>query len=187
MLKFNIKEGKVFVDALHLGLKTFERLEKRYEGDMLVKIYTYIHLVSQIDKDAPYFSAAYEEVEGLAKLQLFNTEEWLTIEKRGLNGAVKEYKNMYGTPEIRIVGIFNAKIDQIRQLIENTKPQITQYESNSGVVGHASNLPIITKTMTDLDGLLVAKDKLEAKIRKESTIGKMRAGKKPSMLEETMM
>jgi len=186
-MKFDIANGKVTIDAMHLGLKTFKVIVDKYKEDMATKVFTYIHLVSQIDKEAPFFSAAFDEVEHLTKIQTFTELEWKKVEKRGLKVAITEYKEMYATPENRIVGIFNAKIDQIRKLIEDTDPEITQYVSNSGVVGHASNLPILTKTMTDLDGLLVAKDKLEAKIRKQSTMGKMRAGKKPSMLEEAMV
>jgi len=184
MLKFDVEHGKVFIDGIHSSLKLFSELKKKFSEETFIKLCTYIHLASQVEAGAPFATAAYNEVSGLVKIQVFGKDYPKGVVKKDLDKWVKEYKNAYETPEIRIVNIFNRKVDQIRELIDNTKPSIKAFTTNSGSAGYSSNLGILTKAMTELDGLLTVKDKLEAKIRKQETAGSTRAGKVPSLLEK---
>ena len=186
MLKFTIAEGKVIVDPLHASLDIVKKVTNKYKTDA-VAVLTYIHLMSRIDPSAPFFTAQQDELQELVKRQLFTDTQWKKLNKKQLSAWVEEYKKMYEPPEVRAVNIFNEKIDQIQRLIKDTEPEIIVNTSTSGVTTFASNLKIITDTMKELETLLTAKEKLEAKIRKETTLGKMRAGKTPSMLEKKMM
>jgi hypothetical protein len=187
MLKFDIEKGKVLIDGIHLATSTFKKLKKEYDEELFTKILLYIHLKSQVDSTAPFFTANYQELEKLVTAEAFDKKDLAKIDFKKLNKLADDYKKMYETPELRIVNIFNRKVDQIRDLIDSTTPSIIEYTTNSGTTGYSSNLNIITKAMSELDDLLDVKDKLEAKIRRQETAGKMRGKKTPSMLEAQML
>jgi hypothetical protein len=187
MLEYNIAEGKVRIDGVDLSLKFISDTLDKYPEQLALKILTYMHLVSKVDSKAPFFTADEKEISTLVSNQIFESSEFKKLNKKSLNDLVTEYKKTYETPEIRIVNIFNNKVDQIRELIESTEPEIEKVVTNSGAVSFVSNVQLITKTMNELGDLLDVKDKLEAKIRKQNVAGSMRGGKTPSLLEKQMM
>ena len=73
-------------------------------------------------------------------------------------------------------------------MIKDTKPSIVAYTTSSGSKGFATNTAIITKAMSDLDNLLDAKEKLQARMQKQvMKEGKIMGRKTPSRLEKKMM
>lgn len=184
MLHFNIQKGQVVLDAMSMTLKSVKEIYKDYDPDVAIRVLTYIHVVSRMDPTAPFFSADVKEIHELSKRQFFPEDEWATINWENVDKLADKYEKVYETPELRVVKIFNDKIDQIREMIKDTTPSIVGYITTSGSKGFSSNVPIITKAMQDLDSLLDAKEKLEARVRKQSAkAGKIMGGKAPSRLE----
>ena len=191
MLHFDMQNQIAVVDATNVILiPELGRLYTKLNLALRDKVFTYIHVVAQIDTKAPFFSADPEEIRDLALRNYFNEE--VPFPDRYANpieNALTAYIKAYETPEVRMVKIFNEKIDQLRKLIKDTTPEIVKVTNpNTGVVSFSSNVDILTKTMEKIDSLMATKERLEAKIRRESEgKGSFRGNKKPSRLEREAM
>lgn len=172
------------LDALSMSLKSVQKVYKDYDPDVAIRVLTYIHIVSRLDPSAPFFSADVKEIHELARRQMFSEAETVEMNWESIDTLSIKYEKAFETPDVRVVKIFNDKIDQIKNMIKDTEPVIVEYATSSGSKGFSSNVPIITKAMQDLDNLLDAKEKLEARVRKQSVkAGKIMGGKSPSRLE----
>jgi len=189
MLHFDMKNGIAVIDATTVLLvPEMLKAHKRFKGLMRDKVFTYIHVCARLDPSAPFFTAEESELNELAKQNYFNAEfpfptipnELLLVEK-----ALAAYKKAFEKAEVRILKLFDDKIDQIKNVIKDTEPQIVENTNPStGAVTFSSNIDIITKSMEKIDGLLIAKARLEAKIRNEAEKeGSIRGGAKMSRLE----
>lgn len=193
MLNFNLQNGKVAIDPYSMMLKCIKNVLKEYNSDPdeAIKVLTYIHIVAKIDPKAPFFGAKDSEIRELAVANIWNNipkADRKKLDFTAYDDYIKEYKKAYEGPEARVVNIFNNKIDQISELIKNTSPEIVKYTTTSGSQGFATNTNMITKAMNDLDALLDAKDKLQARMEKQGLKeGKIKGKTTPSRLEKAMM
>jgi len=183
-----MKNGIAVIDAITvLAIPEMLVVHKKFKGLMRDKVFTYIHIVARLDPTAPFFSAEENEIEGLAKQNYFDEEFPYPADGHRMNiisEGLKAYKKGFEKAEVRILKLFDDKIDQIKTVIKDTDPKIVENTSNTGVITFSSNIDIITKSMEKIDGLMVAKSRLEAKIRNESEgKGSVRGGKRPSRLE----
>jgi len=190
MLNFNLQNGKIVIDAYSMMIGEIADIVEEYKDnpDEGIRVLTYIHLASRIDPKAPFFDADEKEIKQFARnntWRLLTRKEQESIDIDRWDDAITAYKKAYEGPEARVSRIFNDKIDQINRLIKDTEPQIVSYTTSSGSKGFASNTAIITKAMNDLDNLLDAKDKLKARMKKQSLKeGKVKGGSTPSRLEK---
>lgn len=192
-----MQSQQVLIDAQHLMLiPELKRINRMFKKDVRERIFTYIHVCARLDPKAPFFTADPNEIEALAQRNYF-------IEETDADGAfptdpksiklitdgLKAYVKAYESPEVRMVRIFNDKIDQIRKLVKDTNPEIVKTTNpTTGAVSFSSNVDILTKSMEKIDSLMATKERLEAKIRRESEgKGSVRGGKKPSRLERKSM
>jgi len=187
MLKFTVADGKVKLDGIHANMQFVKQVRRKYKGELGIRVLTFVHLAARIDQNAPFFTAAPDEIEELVMRQLFTEGERAKLDVKQLWEWVEEYQKMYETPEARIVKIYNDKIDEMRQLIEDTEPEIVENIKSNGEKSYATNLKILTDLMKELGNLWEVKEKLEAKIRKQQVAGHGRAGKTPSLLEKQML
>lgn len=188
MLHFNKQHGKVIIDPINELMNLVREVQEKYDPDIAIRVLTYIHVASRLDPAAPFFSADEKEVRDLAIRNIFTETERETYKHEDFEDWKKLYEKEYETADVRVVKIFNDKIDQIREMIKDTTPVIVEYSTSSGSKGFASNTAIITKAMNDMDSLMDAKEKLEARIRKQSAkAGKIHGGKTPTRLEAKHM
>ena len=146
------------------------------------EILTYIHLVSQIDSDAPFASSAETEVRQLATMNIWRDEKGRPSQEElePFESAVIAYRQAYETEERRAVRVYKNKIDQLTQLLEDTIPAIVKTNS-----GYKTNVDIINKMMKEMTNLMDAKENLEARIRKSSKDNvNLMGGKAESRLEK---
>ena len=184
-----MKNGIAVIDATTvLLIPEVLKMHKKFKGIMRDKVFTYMHVCARLDPRAPFFTAEESEIQALAKQNYFNEEfSFPTIEAeiKIVENAVIAYKGAFEKAEVRILKLFDDKIDQIKNVIKDTEPQIVENTNpTTGAVTFSSNIDIITKSMEKIDGLLISKARLEAKIRNESEgKGSIRGGKKASRLE----
>ena len=183
MLHFDMMNGIAVIDAgTVLMIPQLNILYNKLDPDLRDRVFTYIHVSSQIDKNAPFFSAAFNEIHELCRKNYFNIEQPFPDT---LQGEIEEcsavYTKAFETPEKRMLKVFDKKLDQIRIKVDATEPEIIKStHPTSGAVAFTSNIDIITKSMGSIDGLMVVKNKLEAKIMNAAeTAGKYRGGKRP--------
>lgn len=193
MLHFDMQNQVAVIDATTaMGVPEILRIYKKFNKnpDLRDRVLTYIHIVSKLDPKAPFFGAESTEIADLAKSTYFTeTTPFPTDAENQINVAMAQYIKAFEKAEVRILKLFDDKIDQIKNLIAKTVPKIEENTNPvSGAVTFTTNIDIITKSLEKIDGLLVAKGKLEAKIRNESEgKGSVRGGKKPSLLERRSM
>lgn len=196
MLKFNHDTRRVTVDPKtviiqNLGIIWDNDSSKGKEKS--TKLLTYIHLVSQIDEEAPYYTSAYNEVGPLAKRDLYGNYEHDFTKEYGddfddfLEESIAQYQQAYETVDHRSYRSIIRKIDQTRELIDSTDPQLKE-SIVRGAVTYASNFAILNKMIQELGPLQDAADEMRARMKKAKAKeeGVMRAGKKRSIMEERL-
>jgi hypothetical protein len=191
MLKFIFDKQRVVVDPLTIqiaGLKAIWDNDTSKTKNEATKFLTYIHLVSQLDESAPYYTSSYNEVRPLAKKDIFGDYEFEFQEdvEEMLEEVIEEYQKAFEPVEKRSLRIFTMKIDQIRETIEATTPTIKE-STRMGTVSFASNFPLLDKMMQGLGPLMDTKDEMQARLRKEkSEDATVRGNKKLSMIEQRL-
>lgn len=191
MMEFDMIKRRVRIKAKSITIDALSRIweaDKSEEKDEATKYLTYVHLVSQIDPEAPYYRAAFDEVRILAKRDIWKNydHEFEQGEEDILEEAIDQYRNAYESVGNRTVRIFDIKIDQIRNVIESTEPVITP-STVRGVTTYASNFPILNKMMQELTNLMDTKEALEARVNKQTSEGgTVRAGRTLSLVEKKL-
>ncbi len=191
MMEFDMVKRRVRIKAKTIIIDALNRIweaDKTEDKDEATRYLTYVHLVSQIDPEAPYAKSAYDEVRLLAKRDLWKDydHQFEEGENELLEEAIDQYRNAYESVGDRTVRIFDTKIDQIRNLIEDTEPVITP-STTRGQTTYASNFPILNKMMQELSNLMDTKEALEARVKKQSTEqGTVRAGRQLSIVEKKL-
>lgn len=193
MLKFDLSSHRIVVDPKSLMIS---ELREVYENDSdplkrnAINILSYIHLASQIDPAAPYFSAREDEVETLAAIDIFGRDyaERGVVLDSFLN-LTQAYQKAFEKPENRIVKSFNHKLDQLQDMLEKVRPEIEKsINLKTGTFTYVSNTRSIMQVMKDLDEVMDAKEQLEERIKdKRLKDVKIRGGKKESYLEKTRL
>lgn len=188
-MEFDIKSKRVIVDAHTLMVGGLKSIYQKLPEEVAIPALTYIYVASQVHIDAPFFGARKDEIDELAwNNSLYGeTDEVKAIlneHKAKFTSVVPLYVESKGTPEVRMLKSFDSQIDKLKDLIDKTVPEIVKsIHPTSGVVSFAHNTDAINKVMISLGSLMDTKDKIEAKLRKE-TGSRVRAGKKPSRLEK---
>lgn len=175
--KITVKPDTLLIPELREIYENDTSFDKAYAN----KLFVFIHLVSRIDPNAPLFEAKEEELEQLAVQYAFRENTELDDELREkIYHAVEAYLKAYEKIEVRLIKTFNKKIDQLESLINKTNPKITENISEKGTT-YTSNVGILNKAMTELDSLMDTRDKLYARLMKDSSgNSKFRGGTKPS-------
>ncbi len=187
-MEFDLKSKRIRVDINTLLIAELRSIYQKLPEDVAIPALTYIYIASQVHIDAPFFGSRKDEIDELAwNNSLYgNTDEIKAIlnkHKTKFTSVIPRYIETYATPEIRMLKSFDNQIDKLKDLIDKTDPEICKsIHPTSGVISFAHNTDAINKVMISLGSLMDTKDKIEAKLRKESG-GKVRAGKKPSRLE----
>lgn len=191
MLKFIRDRHQVAVDPVSLTLEPLLKIwvaDDTPNKEIASRILTYIHLTSQIDKEAPYHNAAPDEVSKLVKKELWgNYEHHISdelpedeeITDEFIEEAVLHYQGAYETVEEAAVRSYDKKIYEIRAVIDKTKVEIKESVSRGSIV-FSSNFPLINKMMQDVIKIVKARDELKALVLKQSTRESIKGDKKLS-------
>lgn len=189
MLKYNIRNRRVELDPLTITLRGMKRI---WEEDTSVgkesafTILTYIHLVAQIDKDAPYYASNPKEVRDLVKYELFGDVETQFSNESELESIIAEYQGAFEEPELRAVRVINNKIDELQMIIEATQVKIVEQNTRNGTT-FASNFDIINKMIQNLDKIRLAKEALLASLEKQKQSGaRIRGDRQLSWIERQL-
>lgn len=190
-MEFDIRNGKVVVkpETLMIGeLRAIWDADDSPNKPLANEILMYIHIAAQVDEIAPFFGAREDEVRQLAKDQVWFRRE-CPIQLSDVESALIIYRKSKEVGEMRILKIFNKKIDQLQDKIDTVEPEIsTKTDRWGNFTGFATNMGMITKVMSELNPLLDEKDKLANRMKKQSEAEKsFRAGKKQNRLEKMLL
>lgn len=190
-MEFDIVSGRIRVkpETLMIGeLRTIWESDDSSSKSEATDILTYIHIVSQTDQSAPYFSAREDEVRFLASSNVWFRRE-CPYDLTSFEPYIQAYLKSKEDPEVRILKIFNTKIDQLQDTINKIKPEIKETQDSRGnFKGYATNMTMLTGVMKELNKLLQERDSLQQRIKNEAEKeGTYRAGKRQNRLEKRLL
>jgi hypothetical protein len=187
---FSREKNRVTVDAYALMIDEIRAIwekDRTRIKDKATELISYVHLSSQIDPEAPFFSSKEDEVKALVAQNIWRNAPPRNLEQ--YDDTITAYQDVYETAGVRILKSFTLKIDEIKDLIDDEKPKIEEnYNEKSGATTFATNIKIITSAMREINGLMDEQEKLEQRLKRQdlqaiSTLGE----KKPSRLEQRQM
>ena len=189
MLKFTMSNHRVTVDPGSLTLECLRLIwvaDKTKIKEDATKLLTYIHIVSQIDEDAPFAKVDPSEVSSLAKKEIFGVYEYefdAPFDENYMEEAVTSYQLAFEIPEEAAVRSFNKKIYEIQKKIDITEIKIEETVVR-GTKTYVTNFNIINKMMQDLSKITKARDELKNAIVRGTARGDIKAQRKLSLLEK---
>lgn len=190
MLKLNLTNHRITIDPLSL---TIEPLRKVYEEDedplkrRSTDILSYVHLVSRIDMEAPFFSARADQVEELSAINIWGKNyKHAHPDLSVFRYLIEAYLEAFDRPEVRIVVAYNDKIDQLQDMVEETVPAIEKSSNKtSGTFTYVSNTTQLMKVMKEIRVIINEKNELEEMIRQGAEKDTKRwGGRSESFLEK---
>lgn len=189
-MTFSREKNRVEVDAYGLMIDEIRAIweaDRTRIKEKATALISYVHLAAQIDPEAPFFGAKEDEAKGLAAKNIWRDKIPRTIDNYDV--AIKAYIDAYETADVRVMKTYSKKIDELEEIISDTKPKIEEnINDKTGAVTFSTNIKIISDTMKDMNSLMDEKEKLEQRIKRQemqniSTLG----GKTPSRLEKRQM
>lgn len=187
MLRFSQSTHRIMVDPVSLMIQELNDIyygteDKGHATDVL----SYIHLVSQIDPEAPYFASRKDEVVELAARDIWGTDYRTRIDPSVFDDSIVAYLTAFDKPEVRIMRVFNHKIDQLQTMLEGTTPIIEKSTNQkAGTFTYVSNTKFITQVMSDLTDLMDGRDALQARIQQtQQKENKIWGGRRQSFLDK---
>lgn len=189
MLKFSLERGRVFIDPLSIQVRGLNQIYERDTSlgkETATKALTYIHLVAQIDPDAPYFNAPFNEVRPLVKKDLYDDYEIEFDDEEFVEDCIADYQKAYEESGARAARVVAKKIDEIIDEMDNKKIEVVR-SSNRGTVTFASNFAIFQKMADSLNDMMLQQKKLEEMLKKENKADiKTRGAKRLSRQEQKL-
>lgn len=199
LLKFKTGRGsnnkdRVVVDPRSLMLAPFldiwnndQTVTKDYANDLLC----YIHLISQLDPEAPFYNASYDEVKLLAKSQIFRNMEHQFNEEEEIviQNALDVYIKDNEVAEERMLQVYDRKLDEMRLELEVKKVEITRnVNTMTSAVTYTTNAKIITSVMKEIGEILQIKEDLRVQIENARAKGdkRIKGQRDPSFLEKQL-
>ena len=191
---FDISKGKLTLKPEDIMLASFNKIYKKdrstVKADSL-KLFMYIHLVSQIDKNAPFNSADFNEVRALVKKEVYGDFNYKFVGNRLVDeGTANEMIELYvkanETAARRLELSYNKKLDQFKNLLDTTIPVINEdINEKSGTTSFSSNSDIIMKISEGILKMIKARDVLSAIASgEEIKEGRVKANAAKSILED---
>lgn len=190
MLRYNRDRHRITVDPMSITLAPLLKIwamDTTHDKDDAHKLLTYIHLVSQIDQDAPYAKVDPMEVSPLVRKELWGKYDYVIdfgdVNEEFMENTVLHYQSAYETGEEASVRSFDKKIYEIRNIIDTTTIKIETSVSR-GTTTYVTNFTIINKMMQDVTKIVKARDELKALILKQNTRESIKGKQKLSFADK---
>lgn len=188
MIRWNKSPRGAEVDAQSLMLECLRTIWQEDEGEgkwKATRILTFIHIASQVDPDAPYFSAKYDEVRELAARDTWGETYQVHMQLTDFDQEIEEYLSAYDNVEKRAKRMADKKIDELNDMIIKTLPTIEKSVNlNTGAFTFQNNTKALSGAVKDVGILREERDKMIEVLRntasRQTTI---RGEKKLSYME----
>jgi hypothetical protein len=189
MLKLTMSNNRVTVDPVSLTLEPLRQVwmgDKSKTKEEATRLLTYIHIVSQIDQDAPFATVDPTEVAPLAKKEIFGNYDWTfdpPFDDAFMDDAVVSYQLAYEAPEEAAVRAFDKKLHEMRKKIDETEIVIEETIVR-GTKTFVTNFNILNKMMQDMSKVIKAREELKASIVRGGARGDVKGQRKLSYIEK---
>lgn len=185
MIQFGVQNLKLFVDAPLLMVPAFRALleddsspdKANGTADLL-----YVYLLSDYGMLNPLRDLDYNEKESSALRYAYADGKLPTNEKRLelIENARSVYRHLNETSERRLSAVIDKQIDQLRELLDQTKPEIIVQKNAKGETeGFVSNIKLIQEAIREVEKMVKAKVSIEQNLLASNTRAKANQQRSP--------
>lgn len=189
MIRFTIVKGKIVLDPNIVLFKALDTLYKMKRGEKLLQVISFTH---SRENDNPFKNVSQIVLEENILQAVFNKATWEELkitkaEQIAYDDAEDVFIKFNQTSESRLERSINKKLDEISDMLDETKPRIEQNYTKSGEIKFTSNLGIILNLFTKIETIMKGKTILQNAIMKQESAGKVKGGGTTSFRERNML
>ena len=179
-IRFKFRKEKIITDEVFFMFKPFRDLwewDKSPDKEKANPMFYFIFLLCDLTEENQLRDTPASKKEEEAKFYAFGKKDkiFTKTELKVLTPALECFVKYNTIPEERILEAFDSKADELRVILENTKPETEENNSN-GVITFVSNSSIITKGLKKLDAVKKSKINVISAIRRDAMTQRVRGG-----------
>ena len=191
MLRFTISDGRVLVDPTLAMIKEFTDIldyaAKKGDDKLGNRMLLYVFYCCDLTDNNPMRDVDYRMKEEQAFSRAFagGILTKFTKDQRALIDAAMDAYNFFNETAIeRATLAYDQKIDEIRTLLEDTRPEIHPVmDENGGITNYVSNNKILADFSKQLNDMATYKLKAMETAKKIENTGRVRGDKGSSLIE----
>lgn len=179
-IRFKFRKEKIITDEIFFLFKPFRDLwewDKTPDKDKANPMFYFIFLLCDLTEENQLRDVPSAKREEEAKFYAFGDKNkvFTKSELKVLQPALECFVKYNTIPEERILEAFDIKADELRNVLEDTKPETVE-NSNNGVITFTSNSAIITKGLKKLDAVKKSKINVISAVRRDAMTQRVRGG-----------
>lgn len=177
-LRFKFRKERLVVDANFYLFHEFVSIwkwDKSPHKTKANKLFYFIFLLCDLSEENPLRDVASEKKEEESFFRAYGNKhhQFLSKERALAEAAIDCYIKYNKTAEERILESFDNKAEELRDRLEETKPETVE-NSKDGVTTFVTNTDIITRGLKELDSIKKLKINVIAAVRKEAMMQRVR-------------
>ena len=179
-IRFKFRKERIVTDEIFFMFKQFRDLwewDTSPNKDKAHRLFYFIFLLCDLTEENQLRDVPANRKEEEAKFYAFGNKNktFTKSELKVLEPAMACFVKYNTIPEERILEAFDLKADELRNVLEDTKPETVENFKN-GVTSFVSNSAIITKGLKKLDAVKKSKINVIAAVRREAMTQRVRGG-----------
>jgi len=179
-IRFKFRKERIITDEIFFMFKPFRDLwnwDTAEDKEKAHKLFYFIFLLCDLTEENQLRDVPSAKKEEEAKFHAFGNKSrvFTKAELKVLEPAIACFIKYNTIPEERILEAFDIKADELRNVLEETKPETVENFKN-GVTTFVSNSAIITKGLKKLDAVKKSKINVIAAVRREAMTQRVRGG-----------
>ena len=166
MISFTFKDNRLQIDHIFMMVPEFVAIWKSDKKDRKPKanqILLYLYLMSDLSDECPTKNLDQATKDSQCRFMAFGAKdrEFSEQEWKLINPGLDAYVLLNQTSEERLFPIYDEKIDQLRDVLKDTTPQIIEnVNDKTGVTSFTTNVAIINAALKEIANLVKAKQDL---------------------------
>ena len=178
MINFKFRKERLVTDAVTYIFHEFVDIlewDKTTDKRKANKMLYFVFLLCDLSEENPIRDVPYDHKEEEALFRAYGkkTHKFTKRELELVHPAVDTYLKYSKAAEERILEVFDDKAEEIRLVLEETKPETVENEKD-GVVAFSTNTGIITKSLKELDYIKKQKINVMAAVKNEAMTQRVR-------------
>ena len=179
MITFTMKSGRLQMEESFLMVPEFVTIwksDKTKDKKNAHKLLFYVYLMCDLTENCPTKDLGQETKDAQCRFMAFGTKDYIFNgrEEVMVIDAIDSYVLLNEVPEERMLRTYDAKIDQIRILLDATKPAIQEGLNKDGNTIYSTNVDIINKALKEISSLVKAKHDLKQAVLAGLSAGHVR-------------
>jgi hypothetical protein len=169
MISFVMKDGRLQMTEQFMMIPQFVDIwerDKTERKEHANKLLFYVYLMADLSEDCPTKDLDHSMKDQECRFLAFKSKNYQFEDEdvEYVQAALDAYKKFNENAEERMLKTYDKKIDEVRHMLDETTPQISDGVNNSGVTVYTSNVDIINRALKEVSNLVKAKNDLRQAI-----------------------